>query len=130
MDTSATAGPDHEHGGGSFRIEWRRVLRLRALRRGKDFVDFLQPCLHPIVMAMDGEADGDYQRRDKNRDPASLAEFFHDGDAQDARRDYEPERGQNKAIAPTPVVVAMPPPVDAKAEERQRERQEHIDRVQ
>src|SRR5690348_13867200 len=86
--------------------------------------------LHDALPILNREAHGNDQRRDQHRHPTAFAEFLDDGHGENSGGKREADRREDQPVQPAAIPGPRAPPVDAQADERERERQEHVDRIE
>ena len=96
---------------------------------GEFRVDFPELGLGPVVMVADDDAHRDHRADDERRNPAALEKLFRQQHHQDDGADHETEP-RAASLAEPVLSVAVAHPVDAQAEQRDGEGQEHADAVE
>lgn len=132
MQTAAARITDDEHGRLRVRVRLDDLLHRPERLIGEDPVDGADGAFGFAVVVTDEDAQAGNGGDDERGGPAALREALDEQHGQDAGADHEADQRQQEAPHPAHIVriLAVAPPVQAQAEQRDRERQEHRDRIQ
>jgi hypothetical protein len=136
----AAVAADEQHGDGLVRVRLaeraglhhlaveRRALRL--LGAGQLLVEALHGAHHDAVVPLHSEADEREPARDQHREPAALAELLVHSDAEDRETQRRRDHVRGQVARPRRLLLAALPPEHRHGDVRERERQEHVDRIE
>ena len=106
---------------------YRRVLLERKVL--ESFVKTLEMNHDSVIVPPDNDAESDQDRRQDQRDPTPIPEFFEQVDDQYRHAEYQSDEMDRDVSVPVGILHAMFYPITNHAHFGERERQEDIDGI-